>query len=147
MLYYIRIRVRLRLVDPTSLLEGTLRTKIFYIAVCVLLGLVSATIASAQEKTLADAAMPSTVLFGDAVNCLVGAAQVLSPKDAAKFCENVRREEADRAKAAAKAAADAGKVNFWDCMRLGMCPDSYSRSYRSYGGYGYTQPDNGGGGR
>lgn len=57
--------------------------------------------------TLADAAMPTPLLFESATDCLQAAASVLPPKEAAKFCVEVRTLELKRGTKIAASAAKA----------------------------------------
>src|SRR3989344_6492857 len=77
-----------------------------------------ATSASAQTPSapgveLAKVATPSPVMVDDAAVCLTAAAKVFEKaKDAAKYCLDARRLEADRSKKVANEAADATKNNW-----------------------------------
>ena len=121
------------------------------IVMVVIILLVSFWPASAQTQTpatqptfaavtLADVAMPSSVLFETATGCLEGAVRAgLSSKDAARFCIEARRLEADRAKTAAKAAAKAAQpqgCSFW----AGGCSAAYGGGGIYSSGVSYGAP-------
>lgn len=104
---------------------------------------------TARGQDLGEAAMPSPVLFDTAPDCLSAAAKVLEPKNAAKFCLEARKLEAERAKVAAKAAQPPrDPCSSWFlapsyCYGGGRYYSStgyYSGGYYSSGGaYGTTQ--------
>lgn len=110
---------------------------ILFAALAVLMFLFSRT-AGAEETAsakLANAAMPSTVLFGTAPDCLEKVAKILRPKDAAKFCLEARGQEKERAKNAAKHASNAARsVVVYDGYGSGSW-NYYPTSVVGYGGY------------
>ncbi|PIR68158.1 hypothetical protein COU49_02290 [Candidatus Nomurabacteria bacterium CG10_big_fil_rev_8_21_14_0_10_35_16] len=73
-------------------------------------------------------AMPSPILFGDATVCLTEAARILPATEAAQYCLEARRLEADRAEVAVVAASEAEQAK--------ASQPSYYSSLGGYGAYG-----------
>ncbi len=87
---------------------------------------------------IAKSVTTTPVLVDGPVNCLETAAKVLPAKDAAKFCLDAAKIEADRAKRVANEAADATKASRPQVI-------SPYGGYSRYGGWGYNRGFIGGG--
>jgi len=99
--------------------------------IIIVCALALAVVLTSCGPSLPAVAMPSPVLFGDATTCLVEAARILPATEAAKYCLEARRLEADRAEVAVVAVAKAEEAK-------ASRPSFYS-AFGGYGAYG-TMP-------